>query len=139
MSIHKRGTRPHTLAINRGRQDRLKAARTVQMSHLELARELGLRRWARANYVPPEQRFATWHPIVLSEMQSRDSELAEISTPAPVSARYVPLLPTLPTGDRILRSAEASRQTSSLAHYGSSAGGTSWKASAKSAGMRRGT
>jgi hypothetical protein len=63
------------------------------MSGLELARELGLRRWARLNYVPPEQRSATWHPIVLNEMQSHDSELAEKSPPAPVSARYVPLSP----------------------------------------------
>ena len=66
------------------------------MSNLELARELDLRRWARANYVPPGQRSATWHPIVLNEMESRDRELVEISAPAPLSARYVPLLPTLP-------------------------------------------
>jgi hypothetical protein len=65
------------------------------MAGLDLARELGLRRWARLNYVPPEERPATWHPIVLNEMQSHDSERAEKSQPDPVSARYVPLLPGL--------------------------------------------
>ncbi|HUE13561.1 MAG TPA: hypothetical protein VMR25_05315 [Planctomycetaceae bacterium] len=65
------------------------------MPGLDLARELGLRRWARLNYVPPEERPATWHPIVLNEMQCHDSERAEKSQPAPVSARYVPLLPGL--------------------------------------------
>jgi hypothetical protein len=61
---------------------------------LDLTRELGLRRWARANYVPPDQRLPTWHPVVLDEMARRDSELAEMTPPAPLSARYVPLAPT---------------------------------------------
>jgi len=64
------------------------------MTHLDLARELELRRWARENYVPPERRSATWHPIVLDEMRGRDSELAEMSVSAPNAAHYVPLLPT---------------------------------------------
>jgi hypothetical protein len=69
------------------------------MSRLDLGRELGLRRWARANYVPPEQRPATWHPVVISEMRARDGELTEMSSPAQVAPRYVPLLPTAFAGD----------------------------------------
>jgi hypothetical protein len=64
------------------------------MSRLDLSREIGLRRWARANYVPPESRAATWHPIVLNEMQARDSELAEAASPNYAPPRYVPLMPT---------------------------------------------
>lgn len=64
------------------------------MSRLDLAREIGLRRWARANYVAPEMRSATWHPIVLNEMHARDSELAEAASPQHASPRYVPLMPT---------------------------------------------
>jgi hypothetical protein len=64
------------------------------MTRLDLPRELGLRRWARENYVPPERRPATWHPIVLDEMRGRDTELAAMSVSVPPAARYVPLLPT---------------------------------------------
>jgi hypothetical protein len=64
------------------------------MSRLELSREIGLRRWARANYVPPEMRPHTWHPIVLNEMQARDGELADVALPHHASPRYVPLMPT---------------------------------------------
>jgi hypothetical protein len=64
------------------------------MSRLDLGRELGLRRWARANYVPPEQRSATWHPVVISEMLARDGELADQSAPSHGAQRYVPLMPT---------------------------------------------
>lgn len=66
------------------------------MPGLDLARELDLRRWARANYVPPEKRSQTWHPTVLNEMQRCDHEMAAIAAPAPLSARYVPLLPSSP-------------------------------------------
>jgi hypothetical protein len=64
------------------------------MSRLDLAREINLRRWARVNYVPAEMRPATWHPVVLHEMRTCDSERAEVSSPAHFSPRYVPLLPT---------------------------------------------
>jgi len=64
------------------------------MSRLDLAREIGLRRWARLNYVPSEMRPATWHPVVLNEMLARDSELAEMATPHHASPRYVPLMPS---------------------------------------------
>ena len=45
-------------------------------SQIDLVRELRLRQWARQNFVPQQQRKATWHPVVLDEMQNRDRELA---------------------------------------------------------------
>ncbi len=61
------------------------------MSRLDLAREIGLRRWARLNYVAPEMRPATWHPVVLNEMHARDSELAEVATPHHAAPALRPL------------------------------------------------
>ena len=48
------------------------------MSHgvleMDLIEELRLRRWARENYVPPEQRDRTWHPVIHDEMKKKDGE-----------------------------------------------------------------
>ena len=44
------------------------------MNGLDLIEELRLRRWARENYVPNDQRLDDWHPVVLEEMQARDAE-----------------------------------------------------------------
>lgn len=44
------------------------------MNGLDLIEELRLRRWARENYVPGDQRQRDWHPVVLEEMQQRDAE-----------------------------------------------------------------
>lgn len=44
---------------------------------VDLLEEIRLRTWARANYVPPEERDLTWHPVVLEEMDARDSEQAQ--------------------------------------------------------------
>ena len=41
---------------------------------LDLIEELRLRRWARENYVPPENRQRTWHPVVHEEMNKKDTE-----------------------------------------------------------------
>ena len=41
---------------------------------VDLVEEMRLRTWARANYVPPEERDLTWHPVVLEEMDARDQE-----------------------------------------------------------------
>ena len=41
---------------------------------LDLIEELRLRRWARENYVPPENRQRTWHPVVHEEMNNKDTE-----------------------------------------------------------------
>jgi hypothetical protein len=68
----------------------------VETSRLDLASELRLRHWARLNYVSPDRRPASWHPIVLAEMQCRDTELAACADPNPSGARYVPLAPTMP-------------------------------------------
>jgi hypothetical protein len=76
----------------------LQKERTVQVSRLDLACELRLRRWARMNYVSADRRPISWHPIVLAEMLSRDAELAAIAEPIPAGARYVPLAPTVAVG-----------------------------------------
>jgi hypothetical protein len=41
---------------------------------LDFIEELRLRRWARQNFVPVEQRLPSWHPIVLEEMLRKDDE-----------------------------------------------------------------
>lgn len=43
-------------------------------SEIDLIEELRLRRWARENYVAPEARQQTWHPVVLEEMSRKDLE-----------------------------------------------------------------
>jgi hypothetical protein len=49
---------------------------------LDFIQELRLRRWARENYVPSEQRDASWHPVILEEMSKKDdeTEVVEIVT-----------------------------------------------------------
>jgi hypothetical protein len=44
---------------------------------LDFIEELRLRRWARQNYVPPEERDSSWHPVVLDEMDRKDLEACE--------------------------------------------------------------
>jgi hypothetical protein len=41
---------------------------------LDFIEELRLRRWARENYVPPDRRERSWHPVVHDEMTRRDTE-----------------------------------------------------------------
>ena len=41
---------------------------------MDLIEEFQLRRWARENYVPPEQRDETWHPVIQDEMTKKDDE-----------------------------------------------------------------
>ena len=41
---------------------------------IDFIEELRLRRWARENYVPPENRQRTWHPVVHEEMKKKDHE-----------------------------------------------------------------
>lgn len=41
---------------------------------LDFIEELRLRRWARENFVPVQQRQQSWHPIVLDEMLRKDVE-----------------------------------------------------------------
>jgi len=41
---------------------------------LDFIEELRLRRWARENYVIPEERSQKWHPIIREEMEAKDTE-----------------------------------------------------------------
>jgi hypothetical protein len=54
------------------------SVRGAFMSHgvleMDLIEELRLRRWARENYVPPERRDRTWHPVIQDEMRKKDGE-----------------------------------------------------------------
>lgn len=87
---------------------------------LDLVEELRLRRWARNNHVPPADRDADWHPIVLDEMNNRDAELDEQRRDPPGTG-FAPLGEPLPNfhvphrahGPRFL----ASPQRSSELHY----------------------
>jgi hypothetical protein len=45
---------------------------------LDFIEELRLRRWARENYVPSDERDTTWHPIILEEMRRKDGEASEV-------------------------------------------------------------
>jgi hypothetical protein len=33
-----------------------------------------MRRWARENYVPPDERDESWHPVIQDEMTKKDHE-----------------------------------------------------------------
>jgi hypothetical protein len=44
------------------------------LADLDFIEELRLRRWARENFVPVEQRQSNWHPVVLDEMGQKDRE-----------------------------------------------------------------
>lgn len=57
---------------------------------VDFVKELRLRRWARENFVPPENRRDSWHPVVLQEMAAKDAEMANRR---PVGFPYVPLAP----------------------------------------------
>ena len=63
--------------------------RMVMMSSvlgdLDFIEELRMRRWARENYVPGGRREASWHPIVLDEMDKKDLEMSD-AEPTPVYA-----------------------------------------------------
>jgi hypothetical protein len=47
------------------------------LSDVDFIEELRLRRWARENYVPADERDDAWHPIVLEEMHRKDGEVSE--------------------------------------------------------------
>ena len=62
-----------------------------------LIQELRLRRWARANYVPADQRTDNhWHPVVLNEMERRDVEMKRTADmDEAILTQFVPLEPTI--------------------------------------------
>jgi hypothetical protein len=47
------------------------------LAEVDFIEELRLRRWARENHVPPEERKSSWHPIVHEEMEKKDLESRE--------------------------------------------------------------
>ncbi len=51
------------------------------ISELDFIEELRLRRWARENYVPEDERSEEWHPVVLEEMKRKDRESADNCLP----------------------------------------------------------
>ena len=70
----------------------------LEITSMDLVRELRLRQWARQNYVPMESRRSSWHPVVLDEMIRRDHELmneiappiSELSTSIPIDQSTTP-------------------------------------------------
>lgn len=46
-------------------------------AELDFIEELRLRRWARENFVPREQRETKWHPVVHDEMDRKEEETNE--------------------------------------------------------------
>lgn len=71
---------------------------TSEHERVDLIKELRLRRWARRNYVVPEDRRSTWHPIVINEMRSMDAE--RLQQPAAGNSLFVPLVPEQPLVER---------------------------------------
>lgn len=47
------------------------------LPEVDFIEELRLRRWARENYVPSDERDHAWHPIILEEMHRKDGEVSE--------------------------------------------------------------
>jgi hypothetical protein len=44
------------------------------MAELDVIEELRMRRWARENYVPVDERKQSWHPVIHEEMEKKDLE-----------------------------------------------------------------
>ena len=57
---------------------------------LDIVEELRLRRWARENYAPVDERSADLHPVILEEMERRDAEVARLVSPPIVAPRFYP-------------------------------------------------
>ena len=47
-------------------------------AEVDFIEELRLRRWARENYVPRNQRELSWHPVILDEMDRKDNEMSAV-------------------------------------------------------------
>ena len=43
-------------------------------AEMDFIEELRLRRWARENYVPANERMGAWHPVIHDEMSQKDEE-----------------------------------------------------------------
>ena len=60
---------------------------------LDVVEELRLRRWARVNYVPADERQGDWHPVVHDEMRHKEDELHATEEFRHVGGAIVPLHP----------------------------------------------
>ena len=50
---------------------------------VDFIEELRMRRWARENYCPRDDRKDSWHPVVHEEMEKKDLEGGElVASPA---------------------------------------------------------
>ncbi|MCA9117328.1 MAG: hypothetical protein KDA79_19800 [Planctomycetaceae bacterium] len=52
------------------------ASRSIETctdAEVDAIHEMRLRTWARQNFVPAAERSSEWHPVVLDEMQRKDS------------------------------------------------------------------
>jgi hypothetical protein len=56
----------------------LMAAELDDVVFVDPVEEMRLRTWARRHYAPAGDRDATWHPIVLDEMNRRDEERGDL-------------------------------------------------------------
>lgn len=64
---------------------------TADDQTLDVVEELRLRRWARINHVPMDDRDLSWHAVILDEMARRDAEM-EADDPGLPSERIAPLV-----------------------------------------------
>lgn len=84
--------------------------------NVDFVKELRLRRWARENYVRPENRVSSWHPVVLNEMRNKDAELQMVQQHNhDIRAAYVPLAPV---SDRIVHEAHLETKEPNWVHVG---------------------
>jgi hypothetical protein len=44
------------------------------LTEVDFIEEIRLRRWARENYVPADERDGGWHPVILEEMHAKEIE-----------------------------------------------------------------
>ncbi|MCH7988300.1 MAG: hypothetical protein IID46_04015 [Planctomycetes bacterium] len=66
---------------------------TTFYSHVDLIKELRLRRWARTHYVTKSERSDSWDSIVLNEMSKRDLERDLEAFEQVLLSDFVPLEP----------------------------------------------
>src|SRR5262249_43969816 len=64
-------------AARRARTHRWIMGSSGVLPEVDVIEELRLRRWARENYVPADERSVSWHPIILEEMRRKDGEVSE--------------------------------------------------------------
>jgi hypothetical protein len=48
------------------------------LTEVDFIEEIRLRRWARENYVPADERDDAWHPVILEEMHAKEIEQGAI-------------------------------------------------------------